>query len=34
MDQDFEKHAEQALAVAMLSAALLILSFTAALALI
>jgi hypothetical protein len=33
MEQDFEKHAEISLAVAMLSAALLLLSFTAALAL-
>jgi hypothetical protein len=32
MDQDFEKHAARSLAVAMLSAALLLLSLTAALA--
>jgi hypothetical protein len=34
MEQDFEKRAERSLAVAMLSTALLLLSFTAALALL
>jgi hypothetical protein len=34
MEQDFEKHAERSLAVAMMSAALLLLSFTAAFALL